>query len=182
MITVPGHTVSDFMQSSWFKESKIFKEMSGDILLSQAKVIAHGVSPNDNFFSGLALSLGEHWPALYKDFRHYCQTYHPKPGNLWTWANSEGQRIVNLLTQSSAYGRGEKPVKATIDQVNHALRALRKLVQEEKFESLAIPRLATGVGGLDWKDVSPLIHSHLADLDAKIYVYTVYHKGQLAEE
>ena len=41
-------------------------EVSGDILLSEARAIAHGVAPNDNFATGLALSLREHWPALYK--------------------------------------------------------------------------------------------------------------------
>ena len=44
-------------------------EVSGDILLSDARAIAHGVAPNDNFTTGLAFSLREHWPALYKDFR-----------------------------------------------------------------------------------------------------------------
>ncbi len=45
-------------------------EVSGDILLSEARAIAHGVAPNDNFANRLpALSLREHWPALYKDFR-----------------------------------------------------------------------------------------------------------------
>ena len=60
-------------------------EVSGDILLSEARAIAHGVAPNDNFATGLALSLREHWPALYKDFRNYCHIYHPKAGEQWTW-------------------------------------------------------------------------------------------------
>ena len=58
-------------------------EVSGDILLSKANVIAHGVSPNDDFHQGLALALREKWPAMYKDFRHYCRTEHPKPGAVW---------------------------------------------------------------------------------------------------
>lgn len=57
--------------------------VSGDILLSGAAAIAHGVAPNDDFKQGLALSLREQWPALYKDFRHYCKTTHPKEGGLW---------------------------------------------------------------------------------------------------
>ena len=32
-------------------------EVTGDILLSNAQVIAHGVAPNDDFGQGLALSL-----------------------------------------------------------------------------------------------------------------------------
>jgi len=62
----------------------MLKEVTGDILLTKAVAVAHGVAPNDNFASGLALSLREHWPAMYKDFRHYCQTVTPKPGELWT--------------------------------------------------------------------------------------------------
>lgn len=40
-------------------------ELSGDILLSGAKAIAHGVTPNDDFHHGLALQLRERMPALY---------------------------------------------------------------------------------------------------------------------
>jgi len=157
-------------------------EVSGDILLSKAQAIAHGVAPNDSFNSGLALALREGWPSLYKDFRHYCQTRHPQPGELWTWTNAEGQRVINLMTQEAAYGSGAKPGKASIERVNHTLRALRKLVEEEKFASLALPRLATGVGGLDWKDVAPLVERHLGDLQIPVYLYTTYRKGVAAEE
>ena len=53
-------------------------QVTGDILLTKAQVIVHGVAPNDDFHQGLALSLREQWPALYKDFRHYCKTTHIK--------------------------------------------------------------------------------------------------------
>jgi O-acetyl-ADP-ribose deacetylase (regulator of RNase III) len=42
----------------------MIKEVSGDILLSKAQVIAHGVAPNDPFHNGLALQLREQWPAM----------------------------------------------------------------------------------------------------------------------
>lgn len=157
-------------------------EVSGDILLSDAKVIAHGVASNDNFASGLALSLREHWPSLYKDFRNYCHIYHPKPGELWVWVNEEGLRIVNLMTQEAAYDHGTKPGKASIEYVNRTLKALKQFIEDEKIESLALPRLATGVGGLSWDDVRPWIYKHLEDLNIPIYIYTLYQKGIKAEE
>lgn len=157
-------------------------EVSGDILLSRAAVIAHGVSPNDNFSSGLALSLRENWPSLYRDFRHYCQSRHPKSGELWTWAGAEGPRIVNLMTQEAAYDHGTRPGKASLENVNHVLRNLRKLVESEGFASLAMPRLATGVGGLDWAGVFPLIQRHLGDLPIPIWVYTTYREAEQADE
>lgn len=156
--------------------------VSGDILLSKAQAIAHGVAPNDPFASGLALSLREHWPAMYKDFRHFCQTTHPKPGSIWSWGGAGGTRIINLFTQDPALGHGGKPGKATVENVNHALRELRQLMEAEQFTSLALPRLATGVGGLDWEEVNPLITRHLGDLGVPVYVYVTFQKGVAANE
>lgn len=161
----------------------MIKEVSGDILLSKAQVIAHGVSPNDPFHSGLALQLREHWPAMYKDFRHYCQTQHPKPGTLWAWMGADGTRVVNLFTQIGAEGHhGGSPGPATVQHTGHALRELHKLAVAEKFTSIALPRLATGVGRLAWDDVSPLIKQHLDALAIPVLVYATYRAGQQANE
>lgn len=154
----------------------------GDLLLSSAAAIAHGVAPNDNHASGLALSLREQWPALYKDFRHYCQTSHPKPGGLWAWAGAGGTRIISLFTQNEAHHVGGHPGRASLDHVNHAPRELHKFIEKEELASIALPRLATGVGGLDWKDMSPLIEHHLGPTPARVIVYTLYRKGVKANE
>lgn len=157
-------------------------ELSGDILLSNSKTIAHGIAPNDDFHQGLALQLRERMPALYKDFRHYCQTQHPKPGGLWTWMSADGCHIVNLFTQEGAYDHGSKPGNATLSNVNHALHTLHAFAQKEKVNSIALPRLACGVGGLDWNDVKPLIEKQLGDLGIPVYVYATYQKGVKANE
>ena len=75
-----------------------------------------------------------------------------------------------------------EPGRARLESVNHALRELRRIVQEEKITSLALPRLATGVGGLEWKDVLPLIHTHLGSLDIPVIVYSTYRANQEAVE
>ena len=116
-------------------------ELSGDILLSGAKAIAQGVAPNDDFHHGLALQLRERMPAMYKDFRHYCQTRHPKSGELWTWMSSDGRYLVNLFTQEAAYAHGSKPGDASLRHVNHTLHALRNFVQKEKVARLALPSI-----------------------------------------
>ena len=91
-------------------------------------------------------------------------------------------RIGSLYTQEPAPGHGAKPGKATIDNVNHCLKAVSKLVENEKIKSVAIPRLATGVGGLDWKEVKPLIEKHLGHLSIPVYVYVTYQPGVQAKE
>ncbi|MBK9161984.1 MAG: Appr-1-p processing protein [Nitrosomonadales bacterium] len=157
-------------------------ELSGDILLSGAKGIAQGIAPNDDFMHGLALQLRERMPAMYKDFRHYCHSRHPKPGELWTWMSSDGRYLVNLFTRDGAYDHGSKPGHATLSHVNHALHALRGFIRKEKPASIALPKLACGLGGLDWNDVKPLIEKQLGDLDIPVYVYATYHKGVKANE
>ena len=122
----------------------MIKEVSGDILLSGARAIVHGVAPGDHFDTGLALSLREAWPALAKDFRHYCHTVHPKSGEAWLWTAADGKRIVTLLTQDGAPGeRGAgRPGQAHLEHVNHALRALKAELAKENIASVAFPAWA----------------------------------------
>jgi O-acetyl-ADP-ribose deacetylase (regulator of RNase III) len=93
-----------------------------------------------------------------------------------------GQRIVNLFTQESAYAQGERPGRATTHNVAHAMKALREHIDSEGFASVALPRLATGVGGLEWTEVQPIIAQHLGDLKIPVLIYVTYHAGQKAEE
>ncbi len=158
------------------------KEVSGDMLLSKAEAIAHGVAPLDDFKQGLARALREQWPGMYKDFRHYCQSVSPKTGGAWSWKGPNAPIIISLFTQEAApHGQGH-PGRATLPNVNHALHALKKETQAQQVKSLAITRVATGVGGLRWEDVRPLIVDILGDLSIPVYVYTSYQKGVAAQE
>ena len=156
--------------------------VSGDILLSRAQAVAHGVAPKDPMNQGLARSLHEKYPAMHKDYHHWCDQTHPKPGGAWMWGGPGGVRVVNLITQEGGYGHGGRPGRATLRNVRHALRALAHIVESERFASLALPRLATGVGGLRWEDVRPVIEERLGALPVPVYVYAEFHAGQRADE
>lgn len=160
----------------------MIKEVVGDILLSKAQLIGHGVAPGDHFNNGLALQLREQWPAMAKDFRHWCHTHSPKPGGAWVWPRPDGRRIANLLTQDPAMSEQMHPGKAHLEHVNAALRDLRREIEREGIASVALPRLATGVGGLTWEDVKPLIERQLGELAIPIFLYTHYQKGVAAQE
>jgi O-acetyl-ADP-ribose deacetylase (regulator of RNase III) len=160
----------------------VIQEVKGDILLSRAAVIAHGVSPNDDFHQGLARALREKWPAMYKDFRHYSKTHSPKAGGLWAWMGADGQRIVCLFTQDPAPAEGVRPGRASLQHVGHALKALHQLAVQEKWPSIAMPRLGAGMGGLDWKDVEPLVRQHFAGGSAQVIVYSSHQPGMAAAE
>ena len=160
----------------------MIKEVKGDILLTSAQAIAHGVAPNDHFDRGLALSLRENYPSMAKDFRHFCRLRNPDSGEVWMWGGVGGVRIFNLMTQEPAKTLNGHPGSATLSNVDHSLKKLAKMVKKENISSLAIPKLATGYGKLDWEDVKPLIDKRLGELDIPIYVYSLYKKGAKANE
>lgn len=72
--------------------------------------------------------------------------------------------------------------EATIENVNHCIKAFAKLIENEKIKNVALPRLATGVGGLDRKEVKPVIEKHLGHLSVPIYVYSTYEPGVQTKE
>lgn len=161
----------------------MIKEVIGDILLSDTKVIAHCVAPNDHFDSGLAFGLRSNYPSMAKDFRHFCHLQNPKAGEIWSWGGVGGKQIVNLMAQEPADSRSSNshPGKASISNLNNCLKKLADFVEEENINRIAIPRLATGVGGLDWTDVKESINKYLGDSKAEVIVYTTYVKDLKAE-
>ena len=92
------------------------------------------------------------------------------------------KRIINLLTHEALHSQGSGPGGARTEYLNQALRELRYLLEYDRFTSLALPRLATGAGGLDWDVVRPLVAHHLGELELPIYIYTCYEKGVQAAE
>ena len=157
-------------------------EVTGDILLSKAQGIAHGIAPNEHFTSGLALSLRDAWPAMAQDYRHYAHQTRPKRGEMWSCGGAGGVRVFNLLTQDGEHTHGARPGRATVSHVNYSLRSLRHELDKGELKSLAMLKLATGAGGLAWGDVYPLIRQHLGDLQIPVFIYMTFHRGQPASE
>jgi len=157
-------------------------EVQGDILLSRASAIAHGVAPNDHFEQGLALALRERHPDMYQEFRRNYHVNHPDCGEIAHW-EGPGTHIIHLFTQEKAPERAHGHAgKATLVYVHKALRNLARHIEKEKLPSLAISRLATGVGGLSWAEVKPEIEAQLGKLECRVNVYSTYVAGQAAEE
>lgn len=160
----------------------MMKEVEGDILLTKAQAFAHGVAVDDDFKHGLSLQLKEQWPALYKDFRHFCKTHSPKEGDVWSWKGPGTPVIFNLFTQSAPRIEGGIPSKASISHVNHALKNLVKELNHQSISSLAITKIGTGVGGLDWSEVKATLNKDLSHYEGQVYVYATYKAKIAAKE
>ena len=162
----------------------MIKEVKGDIMLSEAAVLVHSVAPIDHFDSGLALSIRDQYPEMVKEFRHHCRVHHPSPGEIFNWIGKDGKQIVSLMAQEpppSSHGHAN-PGKATISHLDHSLKKLAKLIANDDIKSVALPKLATGVGGLKWEEVQASIIKYLGQVDVPVYLYTTYVKGVKASE
>jgi O-acetyl-ADP-ribose deacetylase (regulator of RNase III) len=160
----------------------MFYQVEGDILLSKACAIVQGVEINDPMDKGLALSLRNQYPDMCKDFNRWCHQHNTQPGEAWLWTGTNNIHIVNLIIQDAIDSHDYHVHKATLNNVKHALDALAKIILKEKITSIALPKLATGSGDLDWDDVWPLIENSLKATGIPVYVYIAYHPGHKAEE
>lgn len=157
-------------------------KIEGDILLSKALAIVHGVGVNDPMDKGLALALSNKYPHLQKDFDRWCHQHSTKPGEAWLWVGQDNDRVVNLITHESIESNEYHCYKATLINIKHALSELVKIIVHKKLTSIAVPRLGTGLGDLEWDDVWWLIENNLGELDIPVYVYVDYIPGHQAEE
>lgn len=89
---------------------------------------------------------------------------------------------MNLITQEGGYGQRARPGRASTKSVNACLRTLKKIVRKEQLRSVALPKLATGVGGLNWNEVKPLVSNQLGELGISVYIYSDYVPGKQARE
>ena len=153
----------------------MIKEVYGNILWSKSDAIIQGIAQNESFTQGLASSVKEEWPAIENDFKQRCGTTDMKPGDVWEWENSAGVNILNLVTHSES-------IKASLGSLDESLSRLPALVEKNGLKSLAIPKVGTDVGDLDWRDVKPLIEKHLGGLGVPVYLYSIFQKNIAAVE
>jgi O-acetyl-ADP-ribose deacetylase (regulator of RNase III) len=149
----------------------IKEALVGNIAFSKADAIVQGIAPDEDFSQGVALAVSQKHPGIIEDFAQFRSETPPQPGSLWTWRNGAGPRVVSLFIRAAA---DDHHGKARVEWVDQALAQLRELALRENFKSLALPKLGTGVGDLDWREVKPLIQKHLGDLPAKVLLYTIF--------
>jgi O-acetyl-ADP-ribose deacetylase (regulator of RNase III) len=157
-------------------------EVEGDLMLSRAHLIVQGVATNDPMTRGLARKLSQRYPALAKDFQSWYVEEQPEPGQLWLWGEPGKPQVLNLITHQ---GDSENPARLGRPNkiaVNRAFRALNSLYTEQRFKSIAMPKIGAGEFGLDWAEVRDMLHAQLGQLLIPIFVYTKELDGQVAHE
>lgn len=148
---------------------------SGDILRAGTEALVNTVNSVGVMGRGIALRFKEAFPANFKAYAAACRQGEVQPGWMFVYDTGEltsPRYIINFPTKR--HWRG----KSRIEDIRSGLEALVAEIRAREIRSVAIPPLGSGLGGLDWAEVRPLIEPALAALpDVNVVVYEPGGKG-----
>ncbi len=141
----------------------------GDILKADVQVLVNTVNCVGIMGRGIALQFRKAFPDNYKNYEYICKKKELKPGQMLVFEQHglyNPKYIINFPTKNHWKS------KSKIEDIESGLKALVHEVVERKITSIAIPPLGCGLGGLDWKQVKPLIMKAFESLtDVKVSLF-----------
>jgi O-acetyl-ADP-ribose deacetylase (regulator of RNase III) len=142
----------------------------GNILNTGADILVNPVNCVGVMGRGLAKKVKEGWPGCFFDYERACREGRVRLGEMNVFhlgIYSIPRFIVNFPTKKHWRNPSHLP------NIASGLDDLRTTVLNLPYiETIAVPCLGCGLGGLDWKDVKPLIEAFAESLpDVKVLVY-----------
>lgn len=143
--------------------------ISGNIMTSGCEALVNTVNTVGVMGKGLALQFKKEFPHNFSIYQKACLEKQLRIGALLTVNDVSlhmGRRIIiNFPTKT------HWRLPAEYGYIQHGLNALKELIIVRDIKSIAIPPLGCGNGGLNWRNVRPLICETLSALDIIIEVY-----------
>lgn len=148
-------------------------EASGNLLDADTDALVNTVNTAGVMGKGIALQFKRAYPDMFREYARAAAAGEIRLGQMHVWETGSlsGPRyIINFPT------KGHWRARSTISDIRHGLEDLVRVLQELNIESVAIPPLGCGNGGLVWKDVQPLIWAALEAVpDVRVVVYPPGH-------
>jgi len=127
---------------------------SGDLLKSDADAIINTVNCVGIMGKGIALQFKQAFPRNYDAYCRACDAGQVRLGTMFvfdTGSMISPRWIINFPTKN------HWKAKSRLEDVESGLVDLRRVIDELGITSIAMPPLGCGNGGLDWRDVEPVI-------------------------
>lgn len=145
--------------------------VKGDIFSQDVEALVNPINCVGVMGKGLALEFKNRYNKNFEIYKIQCNCKLVKIGNMLVTQVSEKEKgnsnlkyIVNFPTKVHWKNQSK------IEYIDLGLKSLENKINELQINSVAIPAIGCGNGGLKFKEVKPLIVSHLKDLNAKIIV------------
>ena len=146
----------------------MIKFLQGNLLDAPTQALVNTVNTVGVMGKGIALMFKEAFPGNFRAYEEAARRKDVQIGRMFVTENQmlDGpQWLVNFPTKK----HWRHPSK--LEWVREGLVDLRRVIEEKKIRSIALPPLGCGNGGLDWSDVRPEIERSLGDLDLDVWVF-----------
>ncbi|PXX78305.1 type II toxin-antitoxin system antitoxin DNA ADP-ribosyl glycohydrolase DarG [Rivihabitans pingtungensis] len=140
----------------------------GNLLEARAEALVNTVNTVGVMGKGIALMFKERFAENFRRYAAACKAREVQTGKMFVTPVHEldGPRwIVNFPTKQ----HWRSPSR--LEWVQEGLQDLRRFLLEQHIQSVAIPPLGAGNGGLEWAKVREQITQTLGDLDIEILVF-----------
>ena len=142
---------------------------TGDIINEDVDALVNTVNCVGVMGRGIALEFKKAFPRNFKEYAIQCKMNEIKPGKVFVYKTGQLTPpfyIINFPTKR--HWRG----KSRLEDIEAGLSALKKEIESLPIQSIAIPPLGCGLGGLNWEDVRTRLQSTLEEFDKiKIVLY-----------
>lgn len=147
----------------------MIKFIQGNLLEADVEALVNTVNTVGVMGKGIALMFKERYPANMAAYSEACKNHEVQTGKMFITETNElmGPRwIVNFPTKQ--HWRAKSQIEWIID----GLIDLRYFIEKNNVQSIAIPPLGAGNGGLSWDDVKQQIEKILDNMpNVEIHVY-----------
>ena len=160
----------DFMRIINSREPIIYK----DALLFKEDVLAHQTNCKAVMGRGIAKSIKDKYPEVFRDYKNYCFSFDKDIELLGTLRISEcndGKKIANVFGQYS-YNRY---VKQTVDEeFKKSIQLLHDYVKENSLSVCFPYKIACNNAGGDWNKIYAIIEEVFDDYPFTLYKFDTY--------
>jgi len=145
------------------------KYITGNLLEADTQALVNTVNTVGVMGKGIALQFKERFPINFKIYAAECKKGEMKVGKMLVVKENtlNGEIIIiNFPTKTEWFK------KSQYDYIEEGLKDLARVIEEYKIQSIAIPPLGCGNGGLKWDKVKPLMDKylgHFSNVTIKIY-------------
>lgn len=142
---------------------------TGDLLQDTSQALVNTVNCVGVMGRGIALQFKKKFADNYQSYAAACKQEQVVPGEMFVHRNQDmfgPEWIVNFPTKR------HWRQNSRLEDIEAGLDDLANVIRSHQIKSIAIPPLGSGLGGLDWQVVKPLIISklsHLKDVEIRIY-------------
>lgn len=142
---------------------------NGNLLAADVEALVNTVNCVGVMGKGIALQFKKAFPANFMAYARACKAGEVHLGAMFVFATGSLHNprfLVNFPTKQDWRSRSR------IEDIRTGLQSLVAEIRGRRIRSIAIPPLGCGNGGLDWRDVRPLIESTFAllpEVDVRLY-------------